>query len=253
MSMIEALLNSLYNQTITPEQATQALKRYPFDDLDFAKLDTHRELRKGFPEVVFGQNKSFPHLAEITRAYLESGTPFFATRIDEAVFLKLKDLYPQLIYYPEARIVCSTPPDPPRYPGTILIMSGGTSDFAVAKEAAITAQYLGNHVQMIMDVGVAGLHRLLSYLDDILAANVIIVVAGMEGALPTVVSGLTDKPLIGVPTSVGYGTAFNGLTPLLSMLNSCSSGMSVVNIDNGFGAGFMAASINRVNLKSLTK
>lgn len=242
------ILNALYTQKLTPEQAQEKLKNWPYQSLEGVHLDTHRSLRRGFPEVIFGQGKSLTQLQDIVQAHLDGQKPLFMTRISPAVFETLQADFSTLIYYSEAQIVCSQPAPEPLFPGKILVVTGGSTDIPVAMEAVITARYLQNTVETLFDVGVAGLHRLLSHLDKLQSANVIIVAAGMEGALPSVVSGLVSKPVIGLPTSVGYGTALNGFTPLLAMLTSCAEGIGVVNIDNGFGAGYLAGSMNRLNI-----
>ena len=248
MHAFREILDALYCQTLNPEQAQEKLKHWPFQSLPGVNLDTHRTLRRGFPEVIFGEGKTIKHLQDIVQAHHDNQKPLFMTRITQAVFETLHSDFPFLIYYAEARIVCSETAPDPLFPGKILVVTGGSSDIPVAMEAVITAQYLQNTVETLFDVGVAGIHRLLAHLDVLQSANVIIVVAGMEGALPSVVSGLVTKPVIGLPTSVGYGTALKGFTPLLAMLTSCAEGIGVVNIDNGFGAGYLAGSMNRLNI-----
>lgn len=248
MKNIQPILDALFSQKITPQEAQEQLKNWPIQTLDGVQLDTHRPLRKGFGEVILGEGKSPDQLRRITKAHLDTETALFITRVSLEVYEGLKTEFPSLIFYPEAKIIASTPPPTPAYPGKILVVTGGSSDIPVAMEAVVTAQYLKNQVETLFDVGVAGIHRLLSQLDVLQSANVLIVVAGMEGALPSVVSGLVSKPVIGVPTSIGYGSAFKGLTPLMAMLTSCAEGIGVVNIDNGFGAGYLAATMNRLNL-----
>ncbi len=240
------ILNSVKNGEMTPEEASIKLRATPFRDIDFAKVDTHRKLRNGAAEVIYGEGKTAEQISAIAKTLSENGeSGVLITRLSEEKAEKI----PNITYYNSARIGIMGEKKKPDGIGKVLVLSGGTSDIPVAEEAAITAEFLGNEVKRIYDVGVAGLQRLLSYLDDILGASVIIAVAGMEGALASVVGGLSDCPVIAVPTSVGYGAAFEGMTALLSMMNSCSSGVSVVNIDNGFGAGYLASMINHMEGK----
>ena len=219
---------------------------FPYADLGVAKLDTHRTLRKGFPEVVLGSGKKFDHLVEIISSFNKGKENVLITRIRPRVFSKLSDEFPRLKYFEDAKIaVLEKKKVLAKSKGKILIITAGTSDISVAEEAYVVSKYMGNKVERLYDVGVAGIHRLLDKTDKIQKASVIIVVAGMEGALASVVGGLTSKPVIGVPTSVGYGASFKGVTALLGMLNTCSPGVVTVNIDNGFGAGYFAALINR--------
>ncbi len=226
------------------DQVLHAFQAAPIADVGFAQVDTHRALRKGFPEVIFGAGKSPEQVLKIACKLLESERCIIITRITPAHASLLRKKFRDAVYHELAR--CVTIEKRPRRarPGTIVVVCAGTSDLPVAEEAAVTAEVMGNHVERIVDVGVAGLHRLVNSLETIQSANVIIVVAGMEGALPSVVAGLVSKPVIAVPTSVGYGASFGGLAALLSMLNSCGSGVTVVNIDNGFGAGYAASQIN---------
>lgn len=227
--------------------ALSALKDYPEADLGFAKLDTQRSLRVGFPEVVYCAGKSEDQLCSIIERLLSIGGPLLGTRASEAQFAAVKLLSPELNYSPTSRTIqARRPPSPPAASPYIAIVAAGTSDVPVAEEAAATAEMFGQRVERIYDVGVAGIHRLFRRLELIRGARVVIAVAGMEGALPSVVGGLVSAPVIAVPTSIGYGTSFNGVTALLAMLNSCSSGISVVNIDNGFGAGYQASLINKL-------
>lgn len=241
---ILSLLKQVQNGSIQPEEALLQLRAEPFEDLGFAKLDHHRSLRQGVAEVIYGAGKTAEQIEKITHAMLRAGQErILITRLDEA---KAKVLQQSLDfdYDPMGRTgIVGTLPEPDGI-GTIVVATGGTSDMPVAEEAAKTAEILGNRVVRLYDVGVAGIHRLFAQLDEILEARVIISIAGMEGALTSVLGGLADCPVIGVPTSVGYGASFEGLAALLSMLNSCSSGVSVVNIDNGFGAGYLAHMIN---------
>lgn len=246
MSDIRDLLEKVKTGEISPEEAEAQLKLKPFVDLGFAKPDTHRGLRQGVPEVIYGAGKTPGQIEQIAGALMAEGQEtVIVTRLDEdkASSLELTK------YYDTARIgVYGTVPASDTK-GNIAILTGGTSDLPVAEEAAVTAELLGNTVTRIYDVGVAGIHRLLSHTEEIMDAKVIIAIAGMEGALASVVGGLADCPVIAVPTSVGYGASFEGLSALLSMLNSCASGVSVVNIDNGFGAGYLASMINHIGGK----
>tara|TARA_B100000686_G_C16722455_1_gene935786 strand:- start:6 stop:695 length:690 start_codon:yes stop_codon:yes gene_type:complete len=220
------------------------LRILPFEDLDFAKIDHHRTLRKGFPEVVYGPGKTSKQLIEIVSSLHAQSSKILVTRTNMDEFLKVQEVIPQVEYNHIANaIIVDREGDQERLPG-VTVISAGTGDLAVAEEAAITAELMGNEVQRIWDVGVAGIHRLLSYLPVLSESKVVVAVAGMDGALPSVLSGLLSVPIIAVPTSVGYGASFEGLAALLTMLNSCSPGVSVVNIDNGFGAGYMAGNIN---------
>ncbi|HHW02412.1 MAG TPA: nickel pincer cofactor biosynthesis protein LarB [Thermoanaerobacterales bacterium] len=222
------------------------LKGLPFEDLGFARIDHHRALRRGVPEVIFCQGKTLPRIVEIVRHMLEKSAVVMGTRADRTVFEEVQKIAPDARYHDEARIFVIEKEKLPRNSGTIAVVSAGTSDIPVAEEAAVTAEVFGNQVERLYDVGVAGIHRLFMNMEVLHRARVIIVVAGMEGALASVVAGLVDKPVIAVPTSVGYGANFHGLSALLTMLNSCAGGITVVNIDNGFGAGFAAHQINRL-------
>jgi len=229
-------------------EAIKQMKHWPSEDMDYACLDHHRALRTGFPEVVYGEDKSAEQIAAIMKAMLEKPGVVMATRVNPEKAAQVGEKIVGLNYYEAAGMLVGNTDKVFEHKcrGAILIISAGTSDMAVAEEAFYTARYLGNPVEKLYDVGVAGIHRLLSKRELLHQAAVLIVVAGMEGALPTVVAGLVDKPVIAVPTSVGYGASFGGITALLGMLNSCASGVAVVNIDNGFGAGCMAATINRL-------
>ncbi|MCB9487417.1 MAG: nickel pincer cofactor biosynthesis protein LarB [Deltaproteobacteria bacterium] len=241
-------LTTLFKQValgeIEPEDAAERIASLPFEELDFAKIDHHRQLRRGFPEVVFAEGKSSEHLLGILDHLASRDTPILLTRVDAAKAEVLAAAHPTLTHNALARTM-HRGAMPATGRGEILILSAGTSDLPVVEEAAVSARVLGNEVTVINDVGVAGLHRLAAARDAIRRATAIIVVAGMEGALASVVAGLVDVPVIGVPTSVGYGASFNGVAALLSMLNSCAGGVSVVNIDNGFGAAVVASLINR--------
>ena len=250
---LQKLLESVASGQTTPNAALGKLKNFGFETVgEFAKIDHHRSLRNGFPEVIWGAGKTPEQIVQIIevmrRKNLEvaQNIPIMATLIEPEVFTQLEAKLPQLKYYPMARICALVPENlEPRYPGLIGVMSAGTSDLPVAEQAAITAELSGFKVNRLWDVGVAGIHRLLNNLHVIAEADVLIVVAGMEGALPSVVGGLADCPVIAVPTSVGYGASLNGIAALLTMLNSCSSGIGVMNIDNGFGAAILAGQILR--------
>jgi NCAIR mutase (PurE)-related protein len=230
----------------TPEEVLLKLKIAPFDDLGYAKVDHHRGLRQGSNEVIYGAGKTPERIRGIINSMIENGAKnILVTRIDGDAAGHLSAFFP-FTYYPEAKIGVALQETAPLPAGNIVVASGGTSDIAVCEEAAVTAEVLGSRVVRMYDVGVSGLHRLLARLDVIMSARVIVAVAGMEGALASVIGGLCDCPVIAVPTSVGYGANFGGLAALLSMLNSCASGVSVVNIDNGFGAGYLAHMINRM-------
>ncbi len=244
---LRELLTGVREGTVDVEQALLALRVLPFEDLGFARVDHHRSIRKGFPEVIFGQGKTARQIAEIAQRLVAHGQHALITRLDELTAQEVRVLLPDLRYHPQGRLgAVGDPPVPPERQGTILVVSAGTADLPVAEEAAISAELMGNRVERLYDVGVAGLHRLLSSAEVLYAATVLIVVAGMEGALPSVVAGLVDKPVVAVPTSVGYGASFKGLAALLAMLNSCAAGVTVVNIDNGFGAAAAATLINRL-------
>ena len=232
---------------IDETQLLQQLKQLQYVDLGFARIDTARNDRQGFPEVIYCAGKTPEQCAEIMYRLRQCSDNVLATRADEKVYAAIREKVSDVKYYPQARIVTlERSPLPRDEKRTVAVVTAGTSDIPVAEEAAITAEIMGNNVTRIYDVGVAGIHRLFAQLDAIRAANVLIVVAGMEGALASVVGGLVDKPVIAVPTSVGYGANFGGLSALLGMLNSCSAGVAVVNIDNGFGAGRLASIINHM-------
>jgi pyridinium-3,5-biscarboxylic acid mononucleotide synthase len=241
------LLNDVAQGTVSPDLALDKLRHFDFEPVDeFAKIDHHRSLRTGFPEVIWGQDKTPDQIAQIILK-MRSRTPVvMATRIQPEVYTQLQGQIPDLQYYALARI-CAVAPAPltPRYAGTIALLSAGTADLPVAEEAAVTAELCGFQVKRLWDVGVAGIHRLLNNRHVIDEADVLVVVAGMEGALPSVVAGLANCPVIAVPTSIGYGASFHGLAALLTMLNSCAAGIGVVNIDNGFGAAILAGQILR--------
>lgn len=246
---VKDILTEVRDGKLDVDKALLELKKQPFTDLDFAKIDNHRATRQGAGEVIYGAGKTSEQIRGIVNAMVSNGQKtILITRLDESKAHDLEDI-PSFVYYDQAHLAVVGEIPPATGLGKIVIATGGTSDIPVAEEAALTAQVLGNEVVRLYDVGVAGLHRLLSHLDEIMGASVVIAVAGMEGALASVVGGLCDCPVIAVPTSVGYGASFNGLSALLSMLNSCSSGVSVVNIDNGFGAGFLAGRINHMEKK----
>ena len=244
---LKDLLKNLKLERITMEEAIAQLKSLPFEDLGFARIDHHRSLRKGFPEVIWGEGKTPGQVLSIMKELKRKGQNILITRVGEKKAKAVQKVFLKSRYYPRSKVLTYlTHPVKPEGKGTILVITAGTTDIPVAEEAAITAQFMGNAVETLYDVGVAGIHRLLSEKGKLEAARVLIVVAGMEGALPSVVGGLVNQPVIAVPTSVGYGTRFGGITALLAMLNSCASGVAVVNIDNGFGAGYMASLINRM-------
>jgi pyridinium-3,5-biscarboxylic acid mononucleotide synthase len=245
---IQRILEQVKDGELSIDKAGELLKKLPYEDLGFAKLDHHRELRSGFGEVIFCQGKSIEHLQNIYKNFYEHDKNVLGTRASKEQYEKVREVLPMVEYDPLARILKIQRNTLPGI-GCVAVCTGGTADIAVAEEAAQTAEFFGSHVKRIYDVGVAGVHRLISNLDEIRQANCIIAVAGMEGALGSVVAGLVDKPVIAVPTSVGYGANFGGLSALLTMLNSCAEGLAVVNIDNGFGAGYMATQINRLTCK----
>lgn len=239
------ILMKLKNGELSVEEAEGHLRRQPFEELGYAKIDTHRKLRSGFPEVVFCSGKADEHLLEIFGKIYEMEGEVFGTRASQRQYELLKERYPDVQYDTVSGIIKIENPGKEKQ-GCITVCTAGTSDIAVAEEAAQTAKYFGSYVERVYDVGVSGLHRLLANLDTIQKANCIIAVAGMEGALASVIGGLVDKPVIAVPTSVGYGANLKGLSALLTMINSCANGIAVVNIDNGYGAGYIASQINRL-------
>ena len=244
---LKELLGSVRQGDLTIEGALQKLRHLPFQDIGCAQIDHHRQLRQGMPEMIFGEGKTAPQIVAITTALAEKGSNVLVTRVDGEKARQVIAAFPAAQYQAEARcLLLEQQPPEQRGKGTILVLCAGTSDIPVATEALVTARFLGNQTELVCDVGVAGIHRLLARSEQLAAASVIIVVAGMEGALPSVVGGLVDKPVIAVPTSVGYGASFGGIAALLGMLNSCASGVTVVNIDNGFGAACAASLINRV-------
>ncbi|WP_024294110.1 nickel pincer cofactor biosynthesis protein LarB [Lacrimispora indolis] len=245
---IRDMLNLVKSGEMEIREAEQLLKDLPYEDLGYAKLDHHRALRSGFGETVFCQGKPDPYLVEIYRKFYERDGEVLGTRASVEQFDLVKAVVPEVCYDPISRILKVERPGKERK-GCVAVCTGGTADIPVAEEAAQTAEYFGCQVDRIFDVGVAGIHRLLSQRDRIRNASCIIAVAGMEGALGTVIAGLAECPVIAVPTSVGYGASFHGLSALLTMLNSCANGISVVNIDNGYGAGYIATQINRLAVR----
>jgi hypothetical protein len=244
---LKRLLERVKKGEISIEKAMKTLKTLPFEDIGFATLDHHRSLRKGFPEVIWGEGKTASQINIIIKNMISKKHPILVTRVDARKAAAIKKSIPSITYHPTSRTLTSTTGKTPKTgKGIILVVSAGTSDIPVAEEALITATMMGNKVDHLYDVGVAGIHRLVGKKEKLISASVLIVVAGMEGALPSVIGGLVDKPLIAVPTSTGYGTGMGGIAALLSMLNSCASGVAVVNIDNGFGAGYIASLINRI-------
>ena len=245
---IKDILESVKDGTLGISEAETMLRRKPFEDIGVAKLDLQRELRSGFPEVVYCQGKASDHLKMIFKTLCEKNGEVLGTRADAGQADVIMSIYPQAVYDPVSRILKIEKTDK-QHSGCIAVCSAGTADIPVAEEAAQTAEFFGRNVERIYDVGVSGIHRLLSQTDKFSAANCVVAVAGMEGALASVIGGLVSCPVIAVPTSVGYGANFGGLSALLTMINSCANGIAVVNIDNGFGAGYMATQIDRQSTK----
>jgi NCAIR mutase (PurE)-related protein len=245
-SKLEDILNKLDQGKISPKEALETLKDFPYQDLNFAKIDHHRELRKGFPEIIYGQGKTDDQILKIAREIIKKGSNLLITKLEPSVFRKIKKKMPELCHNALAKAAYLKQKKLPTGKGKIVIITAGTSDIPVAEEAFVTCDILGNETEKIYDVGVAGIHRLFGEYEKIKAARVIITVAGMEGALPSVIAGIVNSPIIAVPTSIGYGASFKGLSALLAMLNSCPGGVAVVNIDNGFGAGYLASLINHL-------
>lgn len=241
---ISTMLKAFKANRISHSKVRKALKDLPYKDIGFAKIDNHRCLRRGFPEVVFGKGKTVAQVVAISRKIIAHDGILLVTRADEKAFRILKRSYPGIKYDASARIISYRRDKAVLKNGTVLIVTAGTADLPVAAEAKATLEIMGNRTELLCDVGVAGIHRILGKQDILRKANVIIVIAGMEGALASVVSGLVARPVIAVPTSVGYGASFEGIAPLLTMMNSCSPGVAVVNIDNGFGAAYFASLIN---------
>jgi len=242
---MKKILEDYKNGKIELSEVLEKIKSLPFDDLDFAKIDTHRVIRKGFPEAIFCQGKTIDQIIEIIKVMVNKDHNVLATKADENIFSAVKKIFPGAEYNNLAKtIVIKNHAVKPKK-GKILVITAGTSDIPIAEEAIVTAEIMGNITEKVYDVGVAGVHRLLEFKDKIFEASVIIVIAGMEGALASIVGGLASQPVIAVPTSVGYGASFEGIAPLLTMMNCCAEGVVVVNIDNGFGAGYFASLINR--------
>ncbi len=248
-SDIRKLLEGVQSGSLSVEDALLQLKQEPFAELGYAKVDLHRKIRQGTGEVIYGAGKTAQQITGILAAMRQNGQEnVLITRLDAQKAETVRRFHP-IQYYPQAKIGILGQMEAPRGMGTIVVATGGTSDVPVAEEAALTAEFLGNQVLRLYDVGVAGIHRLLSHSQELMSASVIIAIAGMEGALASVIGGLVECPVIAVPTSIGYGASFGGVAALLSMLNSCASGTAVVNIDNGFGAGYMASTINHMEAK----
>lgn len=243
---IKGLLTKVKQGTIDIDSAIESLKQLPYTDLGHTKVDNHREIRTGYPEVIFGAGKTVQQVRQIIEHMAEGNTNILATRVTKEMFDEVRKIIPEAEYHELARIIAIKKTHMGSTSTYVSVVTAGTSDLPVAEEAAITAEFYGNTVKRVFDVGVAGLHRLTDKIEEIRSARVIVVVAGMEGALPSVIGGMVDKPVIAVPTSIGYGANFGGLSALLGMLTSCASGISVVNIDNGFGAGYLAGMINKL-------
>ena len=245
----QEILKKVKTGEISVEEAELFFRRQPFEEMGYAKLDMHRKMRSGFAEVIFCSGKADAHLLNIFGKLYEEDGEVMGTRATSHQYEMIKAAYPEVVYDEISRIIKIEKPGKQRV-GKIAVCSAGTADIPVAEEAAQTAEYFGSHVERLYDVGVAGIHRILSQLDVIQSANCVIAVAGMEGALASVIGGLVDKPVIGVPTSIGYGASLGGISALLTMINSCANGISVVNIDNGYGAGYTATQINRLGVRS---
>ncbi|MGI6777601.1 MAG: nickel pincer cofactor biosynthesis protein LarB [Acetivibrionales bacterium] len=243
---LKQLLEKVKKGYISIDDAVNALRKLPFEDLGFVKVDHHRNIRNGFPEVIYSPGKTAKQIKTIVLSLIEKNNNIMVTRASSEVYESIKELTDDAVYYETARIVVVKRREIIRHEKLIAVVTAGTSDIPVAEEAAVTAEIMGNSVERVYDVGVAGIHRLFANMETLMKANVIIVVAGMEGALASVVGGMVEKPVIAVPTSIGYGASFGGLSALLTMLNSCASGIGVVNIDNGFGAGYLASMINKL-------
>jgi len=242
---LRRILGEIRSGALSDDEALEKLRKLPFEDLGFANVDHHRTLRQGFPEVIFGAGKTPDQVARIVQSMLPGKHNILVTRSNVEQYDRVQKVEPSAEFHEAARAIVVRRDDTVRGKGTVLVISAGTSDIPVAEEAIVTLKVMGNSVEQLYDVGVSGIHRLLDRRERLAAARVLIVVAGMEGALPSVVGGLVSAPVIAVPTSVGYGASFGGVTALLSMLNSCASNVTVVNIDNGFGAGMVASLINR--------
>ncbi len=245
IDVIKQLLEGYKDGKVSMNDVLGKIKELPYKDIGFAKVDSHRKIRCGFPEVIFCMGKTPDQVVKIVEHIIAGGNDVLATRATRETYEAVSLEFPEAVYYEQARAITIRKTRRKPQKGLVLIITAGTSDIPIAEEARVTAEIMGNNVKVLYDVGVAGIHRLMKNHGELLKANVIIVVAGMEGALASVVGGLVDCPVIGVPTSIGYGASFYGVAPLLSMLNSCASGVSVVNIDNGFGAAYVASLINR--------
>lgn len=244
LDRIREILEGVSQQSISVEEASEKLRHLPFEDLGFAKIDHHRGLRRGFPEVVFGLGKTAEQIVAIATRLAETNQNVLVTRTTEAAYTEVQKKLPDARWHAQAGAIVVERHPATRVPGLVLIISAGTADIPIAQEAALTTELMGSTVERVFDVGVAGIHRLASHQELLTRASVVVVAAGMEGALPSVVAGLVAVPVVAVPTSIGYGASFGGLSALLAMLNSCSSGVAIVNIDNGFGAGYLAGLIN---------
>jgi NCAIR mutase (PurE)-related protein len=242
---MKKILQDFKEGKISLKEVLEKIKSLPYEDLGFAKIDNHRSLRKGYPETIYCQGKTTSQVLKIFESMQKRNHNILATKVDKKLFSAVREKYPEAEYNELAKTIVIKKETLKRKKGKILVITAGTSDIPVAEEAVVTAEIMGNNVEKVYDVGVAGVHRLFDIKDKIFDANVIIVVAGMEGALASIVGGLASRPVIAVPTSVGYGASFKGIAPLLTMLNSCAEGIVVVNIDNGFGAGYFASLINR--------
>ncbi|HEX9723051.1 MAG TPA: nickel pincer cofactor biosynthesis protein LarB [Vicinamibacteria bacterium] len=245
---IRKLLEAVSQQSISVQEASEQLRLLPFEDLGFAKVDHHRQLRRGFPEVIFGLGKTPEQIAAIAKRLSQQDQNVLVTKTVEEAYRVLTKEIPDARWHSEARCIVVERNRGPRKAGMVVVISAGTSDIPIAEEAAITADLMGSKIERVFDVGVAGIHRLASHQETLGNADVVVVAAGMEGALPSVVSGLVAVPVVAVPTSIGYGASFGGLSALLAMLNSCSPGVAIVNIDNGFGAGYLAGLINSLRV-----
>ena len=246
---LRTLLSHVQNGDLDVDEALDRLRHLAYEDLGFAKVDHHRALRQGFPEVIFCPGKTTEQIVQIAQRMVSTTANVLATRATPEVFAALREVFPDAQYHELAKAVVVNRDTTDKGRGMVLVVAAGTADLPVAEEAALTAEVLGSRVERLYDVGVSGIHRLFDNHSQLMSANVLVVVAGMEGALASVVGGLVDKPVIAVPTSVGYGANFGGLSALLTMLNSCATGVSVVNIDNGFGGGYSAALINRIQME----
>lgn len=244
-AQLRQFLADVKRGVLSDDQALDRLRNLPFEDLGFANVDHHRTIRQGFPEVIFGAGKAAEQVAQIVVSMRDGGHNILVTRASREQFERVRAFEPSAEFHDPARVIAIRRDETIRGKGTVMVISAGTSDIPVAEEAAVTLKVMGNRFETLYDVGVSGLHRLLGRRDRLISAGVVIVVAGMEGALPSVVGGLVSVPVIAVPTSIGYGASFGGVTALLSMLNSCASNVAVVNIDNGFGAAMVASLINR--------